>query len=200
MGDLTPSPALSLLASAESSGWFDSRGPTRCLESPGRAGVSPQAKGRACRAPWAEVGRGRSEPCWGRFRRLCNLTQPARPRGSDERRALLPKLISRAPPSPSSFALLPLLLRLPRGRGWGLFIYAKSPGVGGVVCGARRPPSPCPELPVPFEVTLGVIYRRGGGVEWSGVCAPLPLLRFTLKTRGVFLKVIGIRHHSIPLS
>lgn len=101
VGGLWPhSPALSLLASAESSGWCDAWGPTRCLASPGRKGVSPQAKGRACRAPWAVVGRGRSEPCWGRFRRLCNLTQPARPRGSDERGALLPKLISRAPPSP----------------------------------------------------------------------------------------------------
>ena len=24
-----------------------------------------------------------------------------------------------------------------------------------------------PVLPVPFEVTLGVIYRQEGGVEWS---------------------------------
>ena len=27
--------------------------------------------------------------------------------------------------------------------------------------------SPSPVLPVPFEVTLGVIYRQEGGVEWS---------------------------------
>lgn len=145
--------------------------------SPGRAGVSPRAKGRACRAPWAEVGRGCSEPRWGRFRRLCNLTQPARPRGSDERRALLPKLISRAPPSPSSRSSSASC-----GAAAGVCLFMQSRlGWGRGVRGPADLGSPCPGLLVPFEVTLGVIYRRGGGVGWSRGCAPLPFHRFTLK-------------------
>lgn len=33
-----------------------------------------------------------------------------------------------------------------------------------------------------------------------GSCAPLPFAKFTLKTWGVYLKVIGTRHHSTPFS
>lgn len=117
-----------------------------------------------------------AEERWGRFRRLCNLTQELRLHGSDEQSVLLPKLISPAPlPSPP-----PLSSSTSCGAdGLDLFIYANSPGVRGR--GVQDPlpqptghGSPSPALPVPFEVTLGIIYRQEGGVERSwGLLLPL---------------------------
>lgn len=51
--------------------------------------------------------------------------------------------------------------------------------------------SPSPALPVPFEVTLGVIYRQEGGVEWSGTS--LPFSGFTSRALSVFHRSHGAR-------
>lgn len=86
-----------------------------------------------------------AEERWGRFRRLCNLTHELRLHGSDEQSVLLPKLISPAPlPSPP-----PLSSSTSCGAdGLDLFIYANSPGVGGVVCRTRCPNPPATGAPL----------------------------------------------------
>lgn len=115
-----------------------------------RASFSPGAKGRAQRAPWAEVGRGRGEERWGRFRRLCNLTHWLRLHGSDEQAVLLPKLISPAPSLLLSSPPPP-----PAGpAGLDLFIYSNSPGWG-AWCGAAAAPSHRP--PSGLSPRLGLL-------------------------------------------
>lgn len=82
------------------------------------------------------------EERWGRFRRLCNLTHSLRLHGSDEQSVLLPKLISPAPLPPPP----PHSSSTSRGAdGLNLFIYANSPGVGGVVSRSGGPSPPARE-------------------------------------------------------
>ena len=124
-----------------------------------------------------------AEKRWGRFRRLCNLTHWLWLNGSDEQSVLLPKLIS---PTPSLLLLLLLPSSPPPPAGPTAWIYLfmqTRPGWGAWCAGpaapTRGPGSPSPALPVPFEVTLGVIYRQEGGVEWSGGSTSLPFSGFT---------------------
>lgn len=114
-----------------------------------------------------------AEERWGRFRRLCNLTHWLRLHGSDEQSVLLPKLISPAPlPSPPPRSSSTSC----RADGLDLFIYANSPGVGGVVCSARCPHPPALGAPLPRSLSplkrhLGLFIDRKG--VWSGAGASL---------------------------
>lgn len=120
---------------------------------PGRRGAHGGPHGQRWVVAAAEERRAR-------FRRLCNLTHWLRLHGSDEQSALLPKLISPAPPSPPP-AASPAALHPPPGPRLRLFTYANSPGVRGVVCRAHCParqlPEPLSALPVPFDVTRGYL-------------------------------------------
>lgn len=138
-----------------------------------------------------------AEEPWGRFRRLCNLTHSLRRHGSDEQSVLLPKLISptRLPPPP------PFSLSTSCGADClDLFIYANSSGWGAWCVGpsapTRPPRSPSSALLVPFEVTLGAVYRQEGGVEWNWGCPSLPFPGFTPRTLFAFHRNHRGRHHS----